>query len=111
MNGGMPPSAVKPPLMAPKNAPRAREIAKAKTAELAKSPPVTMEAATTEVSATMEPEDKSIPVVIMAKVTPIAMIPNIDTCSIILQTVRAEKNPSIETDNKRNNAIKINTIP
>ena len=75
------------------------------------SPPVTKDAATTEANATIEPEDKSIPVVIIAKVTPIAIIPNMDTCSIILQTVRAEKNPSIETDNNKNNAIRINTIP
>ena len=96
INGGMPPSAVNPPLNNPNKAPIKIDAAKANSADDTLSPPVTIEAETTAVSATTEPDDRSIPVVIMMKVTPIAIIPNIDTCSIILHTVLAEKNPSID---------------
>ena len=107
----MPPSAVNPPLNNPNKAPIKIDAAKASSADDTLSPPVTIEAETTAVSATTEPDDRSIPVVIMMKVTPIAIIPNMETCSIILHTVLAEKKPSIETDNAKKRRIKIKTIP
>ena len=111
INGGIPPKAVSPPLIKPNPAPIKIETANASNAAETVSPPVTTEAETTAVSATTEPDDKSIPVVIMINVTPIAIIPNMETCSIILHTVLAEKKPSIETDNPKKRRIKINTIP